>query len=255
MDEGRAARSGGRPHPRRDRAFDITDKNGNVIVEKDKRITARHVRQLEQSRARSSSACRKTSWSAAWWRNDHRRPTPARSSPRPTTSTEALLKKLRAPASRNCPACTPTNSDTALHLQTLASDETADQLRGPARGHLPHDAPGEPPTEDAAEALFQPLFFNGRHLRPVARRPHEVQRRVGRDTPEGAMTLSNEDILDVVKILVEMRNGRGEWTTSTTSATAACVRRRAGREPVPRRACPRRAAVKERLGHGRGPRP
>src|SRR5574340_231619 len=34
--------------------------------------------------------------------------------------------------------------------------------------------------------------------------------RVGRPTPEGAMTLSNEDILDVVKILVELRNGRGE---------------------------------------------
>ena len=34
--------------------------------------------------------------------------------------------------------------------------------------------------------------------------------RVGRDVPEGAMTLSNDDILDVVKILVELRNGRGE---------------------------------------------
>ncbi|WP_310385523.1 DNA-directed RNA polymerase subunit beta, partial [Roseateles sp.] len=34
--------------------------------------------------------------------------------------------------------------------------------------------------------------------------------RAGRDTPEGAMTLSNEDVLDVVKILVELRNGRGE---------------------------------------------
>ena len=34
--------------------------------------------------------------------------------------------------------------------------------------------------------------------------------RVGRDVPEGAMTLTNEDILDVVKILVELRNGRGE---------------------------------------------
>jgi DNA-directed RNA polymerase subunit beta len=34
--------------------------------------------------------------------------------------------------------------------------------------------------------------------------------RVGRDTPEGAMTLSNEDILDVVKILVDLRNGNGE---------------------------------------------
>jgi hypothetical protein len=39
-----------------------------------------------------------------------------------------------------------------------------------------------------------------------------------------AGTLSNEDIVDVIRILVELRNGRGESTTSTTSATAACVR-------------------------------
>jgi hypothetical protein len=35
------------------------------------------------------------------------------------------------------------------------------------------------------------------------------------------MTLSNEDILDVVKILVELRNGAARSTTSTTSATVA----------------------------------
>src|SRR5436305_3879132 len=34
--------------------------------------------------------------------------------------------------------------------------------------------------------------------------------RVGRDSPDGPMTLSNVDILDVVKILVELRNGKGE---------------------------------------------
>jgi len=37
------------------------------------------------------------------------------------------------------------------------------------------DAPGEPPTRDAAENLFQNLFFQPRALRPLRRRPHEVQ--------------------------------------------------------------------------------
>ena len=66
--------------------FDITDKNGNVVVEKDKRITARHVRAARADRDHSSSACRRTSWSAACWRATWSTPTPARSSPRPTTS-------------------------------------------------------------------------------------------------------------------------------------------------------------------------
>jgi hypothetical protein len=35
--------------------------------------------------------------------------------------------------------------------------------------------PGEPPTEDAVEALFQRLFYNPDTLRPVACRSHEVQ--------------------------------------------------------------------------------
>ena len=70
--------------------------------------------------------------------------------------------------------------------------------------------PGEPPTEDAVEALFHRLFYNADtyDLSRVGRMKFNA--RVGRDMPEGPMTLSNDDILDVVKILVELRNGRGE---------------------------------------------
>ncbi|MDP0941551.1 hypothetical protein, partial [Klebsiella quasipneumoniae] len=68
--------------------------------------------------------------------------------------------------------------------------------------------PGEPPTEDAVEALFNRLFYSTDtyDLSRVGRMKFNA--RVGRDTPEGNMNLSNEDILDVVKILVELRNGR-----------------------------------------------
>jgi hypothetical protein len=69
--------------------------------------------------------------------------------------------------------------------------------------------PGEPPTEDAVEALFNRLFYSEDtyDLSRVGRMKFNA--RVGRDVPEGKMTLSNEDILDVVKILVDLRNGRG----------------------------------------------
>ena len=66
--------------------FDITDKNGNVVVEKDKRITARHVRDARADRHRLCHACRRTTWSAASSPATWSMPTPARSSPRPTTS-------------------------------------------------------------------------------------------------------------------------------------------------------------------------
>ena len=70
--------------------------------------------------------------------------------------------------------------------------------------------PGEPPTEDAVEALFHGLFFSEERydLSPVGRM--KFNRRVGRSELTGPGTLTNDDIIAVIKILVELRNGRGE---------------------------------------------
>jgi hypothetical protein len=83
--------------------------------------------------------------------------------------------------------------------------------------------PGEPPTKDAAENLFQNLFFNGERydLSPVGRM--KFNRRVGREeitgsgrAEQGRHHRGHEDLIDI-------RNGNGTWTTSTTWATAACA--------------------------------
>ena len=70
--------------------------------------------------------------------------------------------------------------------------------------------PGEPPTEDAVQALFQRLFYNPDtyDLSRVGRMKFNAK--IGRDESTGPMVLSNEDILAVVKILVDLRNGNGE---------------------------------------------
>jgi len=70
--------------------------------------------------------------------------------------------------------------------------------------------PGEPPTEDAVENLFHSLFYSDERYDLSAVGRMKFNRRVGREEIEGLGTLSNEDIVDVVKILVELRNGRGE---------------------------------------------
>src|SRR3981189_912736 len=69
--------------------------------------------------------------------------------------------------------------------------------------------PGEPPTKDAAENLFQNLFFNGArpHLSPVGRL--KFNRRVGREEITGSGVLSKEDIIEVMKTLIDIRNGNG----------------------------------------------
>jgi DNA-directed RNA polymerase subunit beta len=190
--------------------FDITDKSGNVVVEKDKRITARHVKQLEQTSTTFITVPEDFLIGRVVARNMIDAETGEIVAKANDELTEALLKKLRAAGVKDI-ACIYTNElDEGGYIsQTLASDETADELA--ARVSIYRMMrPGEPPTEDAVQALFGRLFYNPDtyDLSRVGRMKFNA--RVGRDSAEGAMTLSNEDILDVVKILVELRNGRGE---------------------------------------------
>jgi DNA-directed RNA polymerase subunit beta len=69
--------------------------------------------------------------------------------------------------------------------------------------------PGEPPTKEAAENLFQNLFFNPDRydLSGVGRM--KFNRRVGRDNSEGEGVLNKDDILDVLSTLINIRNGYG----------------------------------------------
>ena len=69
--------------------------------------------------------------------------------------------------------------------------------------------PGEPPTKDAAENLFQNLFFNSDRYDLSAVGRMKFNRRVGRDTSEGIGILDNDDILDVLQALINIRNGYG----------------------------------------------
>jgi DNA-directed RNA polymerase subunit beta len=69
--------------------------------------------------------------------------------------------------------------------------------------------PGEPPTKEAAENLFQNLFFNPDRydLSGVGRM--KFNRRVGRDISTGDGVLNKDDILDVLQTLIDIRNGYG----------------------------------------------
>ena len=69
--------------------------------------------------------------------------------------------------------------------------------------------PGEPPTKESAENLFQNLFFTDDRydLSTVGRM--KFNRRLGRENSKGSGTLTKEDIIDVLKELISIRNGNG----------------------------------------------
>jgi len=190
--------------------FDIVDKDGKVVVEKDKRITARHVRTLETTGTQFVSVPEDYIVGRIIARNMVDADTGEIIAKANEELTDTLLKKLRVAGIKDVQCLFTNELDQGAYIsQTLASDETADELAARVAIYRMM-RPGEPPTEDAVQALFGRLFYNADtyDLSRVGRMKFNA--RVGRDVPEGPMTLSNEDILDVVKILVELRNGRGE---------------------------------------------
>ncbi len=69
--------------------------------------------------------------------------------------------------------------------------------------------PGEPPTPDTAEALFRGLFFDGDRYDLSAVGRVKMNMRLGVDAEDTVRVLRKEDILRTVKILCELKDGRG----------------------------------------------
>jgi len=190
--------------------FDIYGKDGKVVVPKDKRITAKHVRELEAAgvkmwaipnefvtgRILSHDVIDKDSGEIIARANDE------------ITDT-LLLQFAEAGVSKFQTIYINDLDQGAFISQTLRIDETPDQYAARVAIYRMM-RPGEPPTEEAVKALFENLFFSEDRydLSTVGRM--KFNRRIGRDELTGTGTLSNEDILAVIRILVELRNGRGE---------------------------------------------
>ena len=70
--------------------------------------------------------------------------------------------------------------------------------------------PGEPPTKETAEALFEGLFFDSERYDLSAVGRVKLNMRLGLDAEDTVTTLRKEDILAVVKELVDLKDGKGE---------------------------------------------
>ena len=70
--------------------------------------------------------------------------------------------------------------------------------------------PGEPPTKETAEALFEGLFFDGDRYDLSAVGRVKLNMRLELDAEDTVTTLRTEDILAVVKELVDLKDGKGE---------------------------------------------
>jgi DNA-directed RNA polymerase subunit beta len=190
--------------------FDIAGKSGKVIVASGKRITVRHIREIQEAgidllavgddflmtRVLAHNVVDEESGEIIANANDE--------------MTETLLVKLQEAGITKIHTLYTNDLDQGAFIsQTLRADETTDQWTARVAIYRMM-RPGEPPTEDAVENLFNGLFFSEERYDLSAVGRMKFNRRVGREELTGSGILSNEDIESVIKILVELRNGRGE---------------------------------------------
>jgi len=190
--------------------FDICGKDGHVIVAKDKRITAKHIRELDAAgvkkwavpaefvvgRVLSHDVVDTNTGELVARANDE--------------ITEEMLVALAAARVEKFNTLYTNDLDHGAFIsQTLRADDTTDDYAAKVAMYRMM-RPGEPPTEDAVNTLFGNLFFNEDRYDLSAVGRMKFNRRIGREELTGAGTLSTEDIVAVIKILVELRNGRGE---------------------------------------------
>jgi DNA-directed RNA polymerase subunit beta len=190
--------------------FDILDKAGKVIVAKDKRITVKHIRDMAEAGIKKIIVPDEFMIGRVIARNIVNAETGEVLANANDEITEDLLAKLAAGDIEQIQTLYVNDLDRGAYISsTLRIDESADQWASRVAIYRMM-RPGEPPTEDAVENLFHGLFYSDERYDLSAVGRMKFNRRVGRDEIEGSGTLSNEDIVDVVRILVELRNGRGE---------------------------------------------
>jgi len=191
--------------------FDISDKSGKVLIEKDKRVNAKHLRDVAAAKIERISVPEDFLIGRILATNIVDADTGEVVATANDEISESTLQTLRIAGVNKIKTLYTNDLDRGPFIsQTLRTDETGDQLAARVAIYRMM-RPGEPPTEDAVEALFQRLFYSEEtyDLSRVGRM--KVNSRLGRgDDITGAMTLTNDDILETIKILVELRNGRGQ---------------------------------------------
>ena len=211
--------------------FDIKDKKGAVVVEKGRRITARHIRELEKGKVSTLEVPQEYLVGRSL----------AQDAADPKTG-ELLLECNTEITDENLALMLEAG---ITDIETLYTNDLdcgpfiSDTLRAdPARTQMEALVeiyrmmrPGEPPTKESAENLFFNLFFNIERydLSSVGRM--KFNRRLDREAEQGAGILYDEryfsllktdeahdlkeqfgeatDIVDVMSKLISIRNGKG----------------------------------------------
>tara|TARA_R110001599_G_scaffold244233_1_gene444179 strand:+ start:3968 stop:8041 length:4074 start_codon:yes stop_codon:yes gene_type:complete len=189
-------------------AFDI--KAGKkVVVEEGRRVTARHIRELEEAKVTQLEIPPEYVHGRALAKNVVDKKTGEVLVECNTEITEEILAQLAETGVDVIETLYTNELDCGPFIShTLRQDSTRNELEALVEIYRMM-RPGEPPTKESAENLFQNLFFSADRYDLSAVGRMKFNRRLGREAVLGSGVLDKEDIVDVLRTLVEIRNGRG----------------------------------------------
>ncbi len=186
--------------------FDIVA-NQNVVVEKGRRITAKHVKLLEKVGIKSINAPLEYLLDKVISIDIIDKDTGEILIPANTVISEEVLELLSTSKVKKIEILYINTSETGAYISdTLRLDETQTEIE--SRMSIYHVMrPGEPATEDAVNLLFNNLFFkNDRYdLSKVGRM--KLNRRLNIGSETGEHVLTNDDIIGVIKLLINIKDG------------------------------------------------
>jgi len=180
-----------------------------VIVEQGRRITARHIRELEKADMKELEIPAEYLFGRSLAKNFVDEKTGEVLVECNTELTPDILKTMLDAGATKIETIYTNDLDCGPFLSdTLRQDATRNELEALVEIYRMM-RPGEPPTKESAENLFQNLFFSPDRydLSTVGRM--KFNRRLGREEVTGSGVLDREDIVDVLKMLVSIRNGKG----------------------------------------------
>jgi len=189
--------------------FDIKNKKGKVIVKNERRITARHIREMEKAGLKELIVPAEYLIEQVIAKDIVDLETGELLAAANTEITEELLEQLLEFKDLTLETLYTNDLDRGPYItDTLRVDPSTTLLEAQVEIYRMM-RPGEPPTKDSAENLFKNLFFSPDRYDLSAVGRMKFNRRVGRKEITGEGILSKEDITEVLKLLIDIKNGKG----------------------------------------------
>ena len=189
--------------------FDIVDGDGNVIVAKDRRITARHVKLIEEAGVSTLDVPDDYLVGKILAHNIADSDTGELVARANDEITPEAIEAMREAKVKKFDVLYVNDLDQGPYISnTLRIDSSTSELEALWEIYKMM-RPGEPPTKEAAQNLFKNLFFTAERYDLSAVGRMKFNRRVSRQEITGEGVLDQSDILSVLKVLIDIRNGNG----------------------------------------------